>query len=215
MKKTILVSATILGMMCLFNNNNTSYASENTSYPIFEENKSDNKITFVDPFLKEAVKASLGLVNSEDVTEENILELRSLEWVNGNITDLSGLEYAVNLSKITLTGNNISSLQPLINLEYLTSIGLSNNPVELSEVLKFENILELDLSGNHYGEEISEISKYTQMTNLWLNDCGLKNLDFIQDMDGLVWLKVMDNQIISLDRLNSDSLTDYGQLIMN
>lgn len=207
MKKTILVSATILGMLSLVNNTTISHADETALYSISEENKNENTITFSDLFLEEAVKSSLGLSLSEDVTEENILELRSLEWYNGNITDLTGLEYATNLSKITLTGNNISSLQPLVNLENLTSIGLSNNPIAISEVLLLENVLELDLSGNHYGEEINELAKYKNMTNLWLNDCGLTNIDFVQEMEELIWLRVMDNQITSLNNLSSNSLT--------
>lgn len=207
MKKTILVSATILGMLSLVNNTTISHADETTLYSISEENKNENTITFTDPFLEEAVKASLSLSPSEDVTEENILELRFLEWYYGNITDLTGLEYAINLSKITLTGNNISSLQPLVNLENLTSIGLSNNPIAISEVLLLENVLELDLSGNHYGEEINKLAKYSNMTNLWLNDCGLTNIDFVQDMEELIWLRVMDNQITSLNSLSSNSLT--------
>lgn len=207
MKKTILMSATILGMLSLVNNTTISHADETALYSISEENKNENTITFADPFLEEAVKSSLGLSLSEDVTEENILELKSLEWYNGNITDLTGLEYATNLSKITLTGNNISSLQPLVNLENLTSIGLSNNPIAISEVLLLENILELDLSGNHYGEEINELAKYRNMTNLWLNDCGLTNIDFVQEMEELIWLRVMDNQITSLNNLSSISLT--------
>jgi internalin A len=194
-------------MLYLVTNTTISYAEQHQSYSTSQENRDENIITFSDLFLEEAVKASLGLSSSDDVTVENILELRSLEWVNGNITDLTGLEYATSLTKITLTGNNISSLQPLINLENLISIGLSNNPVELSEVLLLENVLELDLSGNHYGEEISELSKYKNMTNLWLNDCGLTDIDFVQGMENLIWLRVMDNQISSLSSLNSNSLT--------
>ncbi|WP_429960190.1 leucine-rich repeat domain-containing protein [Enterococcus sp. AZ012] len=207
MKKTLIISTALLGMISLSNNLSISYADEATPYLISNEYKNEIKIDFADQYLEEAVKASLGLQHSEDVTEENILELRSLEWYNGNISDLTGLEHAINLSKVTLTGNNISSLQPLVNLENLTSIGLSNNPIAISEVLLLDNVLELDLSGNHYGEEINELAKYTKMTNLWLNDCGLTNIDFVQGMDELIWLRVMDNQITSLNSLNSNSLT--------
>lgn len=63
------------------------------------------------------------------------------------------------MSKITFTDNNIISLEPLKDLNKLFNIGVADNiSLPLDEILKFEKIIELNLSINN--QMIGDIKNY-------------------------------------------------------
>lgn len=63
------------------------------------------------------------------------------------------------MSKITFTDNNIISLEPLKDLNKLFNIAVADNiSLPLDEILKFEKIIELNLSINN--QMIGDIKNY-------------------------------------------------------
>ncbi|AUX72036.1 leucine-rich repeat domain-containing protein [Erwinia pyrifoliae] len=162
-------------------------------------------IYFKDKNLESAIKTTLNLAESEGVSTVNILDLTHLRALDKDISDLSGLEYAENLQLVTFTGNNITSLEPLKNLNQLYSVGFAYNPnLKMEEILKLEHITELDLSGNQYtGAEFDRLEKYSDMTVLWLNSCQLNSVSFMSGMNKLVQLQIQNNNLTNIDALNS------------
>ena len=82
-----------------------------------------------DPNLKQAVRETLALSNEIPLTQPEMLRLKTLDARDRQIADLTGLEYATNLIRITLPDNEISDLTPLarlMRLEYLMVLGKSN-----------------------------------------------------------------------------------------
>ena len=82
-----------------------------------------------DPNLKQAVRETLALSNEIPLTQPEMLRLKTLDARARQIADLTGLEYATNLIRITLPDNEISDLTPLarlMRLEYLMVLGKSN-----------------------------------------------------------------------------------------
>ena len=88
-------------------------------------------VYFADADLKASVELVLGV---NDPTPTNMLDLTVLDfrtrgWRNGEISDLTGLEYAKNLSQLWLSYNQISDISPLADLKNLSYLYLSQNPL--------------------------------------------------------------------------------------
>ena len=108
---------------------NSSKVRESTSDTINSESNAKNtpevKATesiddwMPDKNLQEAVAASLGIATNQ-ITKENILNLRTLKGENLGIVNLTGLEYAKNLESIEL--DNAEGLADLSPLKSLTSL---------------------------------------------------------------------------------------------
>ncbi|QSE76716.1 hypothetical protein JW886_09775 [Lactococcus taiwanensis] len=161
----------------------------------------DEDVITMDSALEQAVKAALGLSDSEAITTDNILNLTELRTKGAGIKDLSGLEYATNLKVVTFDGEAISSLTPLENLTQLYSVGVPNcSNLSIQEVLRLKHITALDLSGNKYSQDdFNNLSVYKDMTVLWLNDCGLTSTSFMSEMNHLNNLSVNNNSLSSLE----------------
>ena len=110
-----------------------SVVSQTSLNQIVENQTIDNSnrtkssvVYFKDPNLEAAVRSSLGYGVS-NVTVYDMANLYSLNGNNKNISDLSGLEYAYNLSTIHLSNNHIKDITPLRGLTNLVNIQINDN----------------------------------------------------------------------------------------
>lgn len=87
------------------------------------------RVTITDPSLRAAVNAALGRNLMDAINRAELARLTALNAAGLGITNLSGLEFAVNLTALDLRNNNITSTAPLAGLPLLTSLKLSGNPV--------------------------------------------------------------------------------------
>ncbi|MBI3848938.1 MAG: hypothetical protein HY298_01420 [Verrucomicrobia bacterium] len=132
-------------------------------------------VTFPDPNLATAIQQTLGRP-AGDLTS---LELQSLTYLyvyNTNIADLSGLEWATNLSSLFLNGNSISNLSVLPALPGLRFFSLNNNSVA----------------------DLSSLTALTNLTGLGLHGDAINDLTFLQSMSQLTWLSLETNRITDL-----------------
>ena len=108
--------------------------------------------------LRRAIEAALGKVQGETITADEMAGLRRLVAVSaGIIADLNGLEYAVNLVQLDLSGNAIGDISALAGLTRLQVIDLSgNNIVNLSALAGLPALLEFRLDDNAI-EDISPL----------------------------------------------------------
>ncbi len=83
-------------------------------------------VLFVSPGLKAAVACELGVT---DPTPADMLGLTVLRAISSDITDLTGIEYALNLEDLSLDINQISDLSPLEALTNLEDLHLEDNPL--------------------------------------------------------------------------------------
>ena len=63
-----------------------------------------------DPNLRAAIRAA---VPEGPITAASMAEVKTLEAVDANINNLTGLEYATALFDLSLLGNNISDISPI------------------------------------------------------------------------------------------------------
>lgn len=97
-------------------------------------------VYFPDKALESAVRAELGQPFGP-ISELDMLQLQSLDARGLGIWDLTGLEYATNLTWADFATNNISDLKPLENLVNVTALDLGDN--ELFEVAPLAGLLQV------------------------------------------------------------------------
>ena len=107
-------------------NNNTAATSQtvtvNIPAPI-----PDPATWMPDANLRTAVRSALGIASDEAFSKADLGTLTSFSAPRSQITNLTGLEYATNLTSLVAWGNQISSLTPLTNLTKLTEIRIGDN----------------------------------------------------------------------------------------
>ncbi len=94
-----------------------------------------------DANLRAKIMETLGTPSGEVLTHTDMLQLRTLAADNMNIYDLTGLEYAANLTSLSLQDNMIANVLPLFALTQLTTLDLRNN--WLSDVSPLTNLVHL------------------------------------------------------------------------
>ncbi|MHC4748589.1 MAG: leucine-rich repeat domain-containing protein [Planctomycetota bacterium] len=104
-------------------------------------------VSFRDPQLKACIEAHLGIT---DPAPTDMLELRELICTEGDIFDLTGLEYAINLIYIDLRDNQITDISPLQALTQLNTLDLRGNPLNTDAY----KIYIPQILANNYGIEI-------------------------------------------------------------
>ena len=109
-------------------------------------------VFFADAALEAAVRDALGLPLGI-LTRIQLLELRTLDVHEEGISNLSGIEYCVNLQYLDLDGNDVSNITPLGNLTDLTTVNLDNNNVfDVSALAGLLNLTGLHLCGNNVSD---------------------------------------------------------------
>jgi hypothetical protein len=111
----------------------------------------EEPVYFADPGLKAAVEEALGVY---DPTPGDMLFLLALDAAGRSISDLTGLEYAVNLGLLDLSSNRISDISALSGLAYIWWLDLSSNQIrDISALSAMYYLAYLNLCNNPLNEE--------------------------------------------------------------
>lgn len=186
--------------------------------------KKGEGITIPDVNLRAVVEDSLGKARGEVITAAEMATLTRLEAPNSRIRDLTGIEYATELTVLNLgyvlasggrvNSNSISDLSPLSGLIKLTELNLFRNTIaDLSPLSNLTELRVLDLSANSYISDISPLSGLTKMRTLHLYNNDVSDLSPLSGMTELRWLDVSNNLIWDISPLST--LTELGGLALN
>ena len=135
------------------------------------------------------------------LTPRAMLNLWSLRATNHRITDLTGLEHAINLGLLILGGNSVSDISALAGLTKLTTLSLGSNSVsDISALADLTNLTTLSLGSN----SISDISALAGLTNLARLSLGSNSVSDISALAGLTNLARLS--------LGSNSISDVSAL---
>jgi hypothetical protein len=113
------------------------------------------------------------------------------------VTDLSGLEHAVNLTDLGLgsNSNQITDISPLQGLTNLTYLGLVDTQIsDISPLQGLTNLTYLGLEGNQI-TDISPLQGLTNLTELFLFGNQITDLSPLQELTNLTNLYLESNQI--------------------
>ena len=189
------------------------------------------EVAIRDPHLRAAIAEALGKGDAVfiSITAEEMATLTSLRAQNKGISDLTGLEYAINLEDLYAPGNQISDLSPLSELINLRVLNIWNNPIgSLSPIAGLSNLERITLIGDggitdlsplaglvklrhflSWGNPITDLSPLVGLTELETIDiCGSEALDIstLANLKGVKRLYLASNgisDVSSLSRLNS------------
>ena len=128
-------------------------------------------ISILDQNLAAVVKDTLGLTVNSDITQLDMLKLTTLtsdKKENRNIpehhiTDLTGIQHALNLKYLYLWNNQIRDITPIVALKQLEVVDLRNN--QISDIMPLTGLTKLNqlwLSNN----QISDVSPFAELVNL-------------------------------------------------
>jgi uncharacterized repeat protein (TIGR02543 family) len=162
----------------------------------------EDPVHFADPTLKAAVEAELWI---KDPTPSDMLALTSLSSQGSNygprIKNLTGLEYATNLSTIWLPHNDICDLTPLAGLTSLVDVTLNNNTIcSLSPLSGLYNLRWLDV----HDSGVLDVSCLAGLDNLELAILRLNEITDVSVFAGMASLRSLDlygNPIVDMSPL--------------
>lgn len=178
--------------------------------PVFSLSQPGN-IVFQEPTIEKAVRMTLGIESSEEITEEDLLSIETLRlfgnqialdeealqtytdlFVNndpsirrGDIQQLDDLLLMKNLRHVVLIYQNITTIEPFAQLPYLEYVDLRHNPIE----------------------DVSPLSRASELSVLILFDTHVSDLTALMDCAHLSTLDLGGTLVQSFAALNGlDSL---------
>ena len=86
-------------------------------------------VAIPDANLRAAIEEALGKASGAPITQAEMATLDSLEASDADISDLTGLESATNLTWLDLASNNIADISALAGLTNLTDVTLTANNI--------------------------------------------------------------------------------------
>ena len=116
-----------------------------------------------DPNLRAVIVDYLDKPQGAPITKAEMATLERIEAEDKNISNIIGLECAVNIVNLNLNGNSISDISPIANLKSLGALQMSKNPVsDLSPLARLTQLKYIAFSG----WQLSDISPIKDLINL-------------------------------------------------
>lgn len=199
------------GDIVVVNTNPLSAVSIKTYIPALESRGVRIPADIPDDNLRAAVGDALGKAKNEGILWSDMARLRRLDAPNANISDLTGLEGAINLTRLNLgdeyveaerrwiNSNSVSDLSPVAGLTNLAELYLGNNMIsDISAVAGLTNLESLYLRNNTISD-ISPVAGLTNLESLNLNNNTISDISPVAELTNLTTLW-----------LNSNSITDIS-----
>ena len=177
-----------------------SYASNMS--PDWMEIDENSFVHFPDEALEAAVRDSLGKGLKGQITLEDLAALTEMNADSREISNLSGIEHAVNLKLLEVSGNPISDFSPLVSLTKLehlniTAVGLS----DLSFLITLKSLKQLTLHANEIAD-ISLLSHLTALEYLNLDRNNVVDITPLLSLNRLETLILVDNPLLNTESIN-------------
>ena len=167
---------------------------------------SGTAVEIPDPNLRAAVEDALKKAPGTPITTMEMGWLTHLEAKNANISDLTGLEHATNLTELLLGGewvdgedwvqsNSISDLTPLSGLMELTRLELrGNNISDISPLAGLTNLKRLSFEDNKVSD-LLPLAGLTNLTDLSLEFNNITDISVLSRLTNLTGLALGYNAI--------------------
>ena len=176
--------------------------------PVSPEMDPNTLVNIPDPDLRWNIESELDKVKGAPITAAEMQKLTSFEDGLWDVEDLTGLEFATNLTELDLWSGTVSDVSPLAGLTNLTELSIADcKLLDISPLAGLTNLTELDLAGNN----ISDISPLAGLTNLewlwlgyWAEGLLGNNISDISPLAGLTNLKGL--------YINANNISDISPL---
>ena len=164
----------------------------------FHSARAEDPVYFADPNFQAAVEARLWIA---DPTPTDMLALTELVCIDDGITDLTGIEYALNLQKLWLRLNPFGDISLLSGLTNLRTLHLSINEIsDISPLSGLSRLEYLDLHGNQI-VDISPLAGLANLEHLILHRNQISDILPLSGLSSLNYLDIQRNSISDLSPL--------------
>ena len=160
----------------------------------------DTPLVFDDPMFERALRDAMD-IHDRPITQKDAYGVREIDIHNDKsegamFSDISPLQYFVNLERLTFNSNLISDLSPLAGLEKLTMLTVAYNQVsDITPLANLVNLNELYLGYNQISD-ISALAGLTELRRLNLEENMLESvlpLQYLTKLESVkVWLVQID-----------------------
>ena len=148
-----------------------------------------------DPNLRGAITEALELPANTPITQQEILQLMTLDIRGSSIANLTGLESAANLEVLYSMNNQITDISPLADLTNLTHLYLGDNALQTIEPLAgLINLRVLDLY-NTGVKDITPLANLTALESLVLVRNMIVDISPLVGLKNLKRLQIAENPI--------------------
>jgi len=159
-------------------------------------------VNFPDPNLEREIRLELNILEGE-ITTCMLEELTELTAVSKGISNMEGLEHAINLEELNLDDNQILSLSPVTSLIVLRDLRIENNLIsDFGPVASLLLLERLEIGQN----QISDLSPVAGLTNLFflkITQAGLTDIEPLAGLTNLSVLLLSDTNVSDLSPLSS------------
>ena len=165
-------------------------------------------VSIPDTNLAAAIRETLVLNPETSIMTHAMLDLSYLYCINRGVTNLTGLEHALNLSHLNLgaeyisgkgvvNSNAVSDFSPLSSLTQLTSLDISFNSLsDVESLAQLTNLTNLNLDRNQIND-VAPLAKLTNLTNLNLDRNQINDVAPLTKLTNLTRLSLFENRILS------------------
>ena len=179
-----------------------------------------------DPNLRAAIERGLGVASGTAITTADMENLTLLSALNRNISNLTGLEGAINMTALSLIDNSISDISPLEGLDSLIDLHLRRNSIsDISALEGLDNLIDLGLSGNSISD-ILPLEGLNNLTQLGLEGNSISDISPLKGLNNLTHLSLSGNSISDISpleglnnlthlSLSGNSISDLSPLVAN
>ena len=165
----------------------------------------DSQDWMPDPNLRKAVRQRLEIDPNIPLTKADMLQLVTLDTyrvqLTKRISDLRGLESAINLELLILAQNDIRDIRPLANLPHLTFLDLGGNAI--SDISPLAGLIRLEVLGLWHNRivDISPLAGLVNLKDLALQDNQITDISPLVALTSLRELNIGNNVIVDLSPL--------------
>ena len=182
--------------------------------------QAETTVNIPDVNLRAKIETALGKTSGATITATEMATLTSLNAQNAGITNLMGLETAINLTELWLWDNKISDISAVAGLTKLTTLYIWGNTIsDISAVAGLTNLTHLRLGENSVSNisavagltnlthlvlkensisDISSVAKLTNLTELQIGGNAISDISPVANLTNLVWLDVPNNSISNI-----------------
>jgi internalin A len=171
----------------------------------------DQTVSIPDPTLKKAIQNNLN-IHGQDIRASDMARINRLEIfnngsvINGHtgdaqITELTGLEYCINIESIRLNGQNIRDLSPLRNLTGLQTLVIDGCVQDVTPLANLTNLKTLIIMNNSI-RDITALANLTDLQDLGLMMNQIYDITPLKNLHKLTNLALDDNKITDITALS-------------
>lgn len=158
-------------------------------------------VNIPDPNLRDAIEERLGKIPGAAITKDDMETLVNLEARDREITDLTGLAFAINLQELDLRNNVINDISELAELTQLNEVQLGENALtDISPLADRITLEELSIDNNSISD-LLPLAKLINLENLNISNNVVTDLSALSGLVRLVNITMHNNPPADLSPL--------------